>query len=82
MAIKPQMRTRMEVDETSPAYIVIQKFDGLAELTRLSGWPKQTIHKWLKTGDVPHTRCADLLALSAKHGKGVTAADFVRMPRG
>ena len=36
--------TSDRIDQTAPAYIVVDKWGGLAEFCRDTGWPTSTVH--------------------------------------
>jgi hypothetical protein len=69
-----------KVDTTAPAYVVVDKFGGLAEFCRITGWPSSTVHDWLVKGLIPADRQARVLELARDHRKAVKPADFVPVP--
>jgi len=69
------------IDQTAPAYIVVDKWGGLAEFCRDTGWPTSTVHDWLVKGLIPADRQARVLELAAELRKKIKPADFVPVPR-
>jgi len=41
------------IDQTKPAYLVVDRFGGLSEFCRLTGYATSTVHGWMKSGLVP-----------------------------
>lgn len=83
---KPRRRKRLpttsdRIDQAAPAYVVVDKFGGLAEFCRITGWPSSTVHDWLVKGLIPADRQARVLELARDHRKPVKPADFVPVPK-
>lgn len=83
---QPRPRKRLpttsdRIDKEAPAYVVVDKFGGLAEFCRITGWPTSTVHDWLVKGLIPADRQARTLELSKEHRKPVKPTDFVPVPK-
>lgn len=86
-ARKQRAITSTRIDQTKPAYIVIQiRFEGLTRFCQLTGFSISTAHDWLTKGYIPPTRrdgspCqAHILQVAADNGIVMQAADFVEQP--
>lgn len=71
---------------TTPAERIIEKFGGVSELARLSGWSANSIYKWTYPkskggtgGLIPTDKQADVYRLSLAHSKGVAPEDFLNL---
>jgi hypothetical protein len=73
--------TSDRIDKAQPAYIVVDKFGGLAKFCQVTGWPTSTVHDWLVKGLIPADRQARTLELAALHRVRVKAVDFVPQPK-
>lgn len=73
-------RIHPEIDVESPAFIVVDKFGGLAKFCEISGYARSTVYDWLRKGLIPSDKHEPILALAVEHRKTVRRADFVREP--
>ena len=83
---KPRRRKRLpttsdRIDQTQPAFIVVDKWGGLADFCRDTGWPTSTVHDWLVKGLIPADRQARVLELARELRKPVKPLDFVPVPK-
>lgn len=80
---KPRKLVSPKVDPTKPAYLIVQKFGGLAKFCQICEWPMSTVHSWLTTGLIP-SRKRDgnsyqsfIMERGASHGIEVLPRDFI-----
>lgn len=68
------------VDQSAPAFIVINQFGGLARFCRLTGYKTSTAWSWLKRGLIPSTNHEHILAVAIRESIEIEPAAFVRWP--
>lgn len=83
MAAQPRKRptTSPRIDQSQPAYVVVEKFGGLASFCEVTGWPTSTVHDWLVKGLIPADRQARVLELAQERRVRVKPVDFVPTPK-
>jgi len=69
-----------KIDVNAPAYLVVEKFGGLARFCELSGIPSSTVWGWVKRGDIPfrHVPNIKMIAARCKPVVKLKDSDFLR----
>lgn len=85
-ARKQRAVTSKRIDQTKPAFIVIhEKFGGLTNFCRLTGYPTSTAHEWMVNGCFPARRGeqsvhAHILQVASDNKIRIRAADLIETP--
>jgi hypothetical protein len=80
---KQRTLTCKGIDPTKPAHLVIHdRFFGLSNFCRLTGYPHGTVHRWMRKGFIPplwqrQSVHPHILAVAAKAEIELSPADFV-----
>lgn len=84
---QPRRTTSDNIDQTKPAYLIIQKGGGLSAFCRDYDFPTSTVHSWMLSGlipsrtrDTPEGRIsyqAWIMRRSEELGHGIAPEDFI-----
>lgn len=55
------------IDRTRPAYLVIERFDSLADFCKKTGYHSSTVYDWLLKGLIPADRQEYILNIARQH---------------
>ena len=82
-ARKQRVTTSDRVDQSKPAFRIVDRAGGLTRFCELFDFPPSTVHHWLTIGMIPARKregqsyAAYIIAKGREHGIDYTPADFV-----
>lgn len=79
-ARKPRAITNPAIDQTAPAFLIMQKVGGLSAFAALIKRPTSTCYRWLESGLIPANEQTDVLVAYHDAGIPLDPAEFVRLP--